>query len=591
MNNNNSKKILIIAIIVILVLAIAGAVVAYLATATDTFKSSKELFMRYMSKNIQKIEQLKNSDTYNTYKSLENENAYEQDIKMKIGYAVGGEVSNPLNDLAIVVKKQKDNLDEYSYTDAQVLYKDEEYLESELIQNKEILGIRFTDIVKQFITVRDGENLDVVAEDMEVDIEDLQDYIQMIAGTKSITEKIISKEQIETLKNKYTDIIKNNLQNATYSKLNKAMITVNDQTVQTSAYTAKLSQEQTRTLVLEILNNIRNENIIIEKLEKIELKEKFETELDKLIEEITDVAEYKSIEITVYEQNGEPLKMAMVFGTNKFAIEALSNENSLDIKIQNSIINEENIQEQTIDITKTNSEKQEEYNINIKITEGEEEKQINIKNTMEKNSDNISITTVFDYIKGINQFKITNNNNIKLLEEIEERKELNEQNNVILNDLATEPRKNIIGLLKQRVPEKIETRLNLLAEVLELNLEQEENPEDEVSQVEINRFNAKFEFYTGESVSSENVQQLMEVVKENLSSANITPIVNPEDTEETDPNKLKVKIQLNIEKDVKNEELAEQVLEKIIKNKKYTVSIEYKETNNLIESIIITEVE
>ena len=43
-----SKKILIIVIIIIAMLSICGVVFSYLFIATDTFKSDKELFAKYM---------------------------------------------------------------------------------------------------------------------------------------------------------------------------------------------------------------------------------------------------------------------------------------------------------------------------------------------------------------------------------------------------------------------------------------------------------------------------------------------------------------------------------------------------------------
>ena len=48
---------------------------------------------------------------------------------------------------------------------------------------------------------------------------------------------------------------------------------------------------------------------------------------------------------------------------------------------------------------------------------------------------------------------------------------------------------------------------------------------------------------------------------------------------------------LNIEKDVPNEELANSVLEQIIDDAKYRVSITYNEQNQLIQTITITELD
>ena len=117
--------------------------------------------------------------------------------------------------------------------------------------------------------------------------------------------------------------------------------------------------------------------------------------------------------------------------------------------------------------------------------------------------------------------------------------------------------------------------------------EKTEPNEYEMTQVEINRFNAKFEFYTGETVSAENVKTLLGVVKSNLNSLEITNIEEPDG--ENNPDDVRVNIKLNIEKDKENTDLINQVLEKIKEEKKYKVSITYKQDNELIESINIME--
>ena len=107
----------------------------------------------------------------------------------------------------------------------------------------------------------------------------------------------------------------------------------------------------------------------------------------------------------------------------------------------------------------------------------------------------------------------------------------------------------------------------------------EEDPVEEIpnaDQIEVNRFNAKFEFYTGEEVSAENVKKLLEVVKLNLNS-----VENLETGE----------IKLNIEKDKQNIEQIQLISNQIEDNKKYKVSISYKDSNGIIDYIKISKIE
>ena len=159
-----NKKILIIVIVFIVVLCITGGVLAYLFLATDAFKSDKEMFLEYFSQNIQMINNMKSAGTY---EQIRNEETYESNIEIKVSNSKGGEISSPLNDLSMMINTKKDNINQYSYTNARVLFKEEQYLEAEVIQDQDISGIRFTDVVKQFVTTRDGDESGTIPTSVE----------------------------------------------------------------------------------------------------------------------------------------------------------------------------------------------------------------------------------------------------------------------------------------------------------------------------------------------------------------------------------------------------------------------------------------
>ena len=110
-----------------------------------------------------------------------------------------------------------------------------------------------------------------------------------------------------------------------------------------------------------------------------------------------------------------------------------------------------------------------------------------------------------------------------------------------------------------------------------------------MTQIDINKFNAKFEFFSGDEVSSENVKKLIDVVKDNLGSYEIKQLETEENTN-NDPSKIKYSFRLNIERNKQNQDGANQILEKIFEKKKYKVSIFYKEQNKLIDYITIEDV-
>lgn len=583
---SGSKKILIIAIIIIVVLAIVGTALGFALMSTDMLKSEKDMFSKYFMQNIDAIKKLKNSNTYNIYKTLNEEGIYESNVDVKVKYSEGGEISNPINDLSAQINTKKDITDEYLYSDAQILFKGEEYIECELIRQKDIAGIRFSDVVKQFITVRDDENKEKIAKNLEISQSELEDYLEVINGTENMLEKIITTEEINTLKEKYVNMIKETFDKATYKNLKKVMITVNNNTIDANAYSVYLSAGQVGDMVIQILESIKTDDTILNKA-KILGYEKLPEKIDNLIGELSDYEEFNDLKITVYQQKGLTVRTEIDLTTDKIIIE--NNQNK--IYMQRNILNKEKEQTQMIEIIKNTNDNEEIYNVNINIVDGENQNTINIVNEMQNSTDKLTINTELKYISGIKEISVTALNTINKLDELTEKLEIDANNNVTLNDIDEERMKNIINSLKEKVPEKINIRISLLKEVLGIKEttqpEKTEPNEYEMTQVEINRFNAKFEFYTGETVSAENVKTLLGVVKSNLNSLEITDIEEPDG--ENNPDDVRVNIKLNIEKDKENTDLINQVLEKIKEEKKYKVSITYKQDNELIESINIME--
>lgn len=581
-----SKKILIITLIIILVLAVAGTIFAYLFIATDTFKGDKELFAKYISQNSETLEKFTDLQTKKVYEGLKDEEKYESDTEIKATYSEGGEVSNPINNLSAKINIQKDNTEDYFYADGQILYGNEKYLEAEAIKDQEAYGVRFTDIVKQFVTVKNDSKLDEVAKDLGTDSVTLEKIMDVIDGKENATEEIISKEDVQKIKDKYMNIITNAVSNGTFSSNKDAKITYNNNTVSAKAYTVSLTSEQVEGMIVEILNNLKEED---------KIGEKYQDKINDIISNITDEKEIPAVKITVYEQNKKTIRTAIeITSLAKITVENTDENNELKTKIQISGISTETTEEYNIEITKKTDENQENVEAVLSVTNGDDTYQAGISNTLKNSDSEIQIKTIFEYKKDILTAALNLNNNIILGDSFEKKQTL-ANNNYVLNDAPAESRQKVITQLKQVVPEKMTTRMGLLMEAIGLkqnNVTETEKPESEMTQVDINKFNAKFEFFTGDEVTPENVKTLIGIAKENLGSYEINIVEdsqNSGNTTTTDPEKIKYSIKLKIEKGKTNEDGTNQILAKISDKKKYKVSIFYKEQNNMIDYITIDE--
>ena len=581
-----SKKILIITLIIILVLAVAGTVFAYLFIATDTFKGDKELFAKYISQNSETLEKFTDLQTKKVYEGLKDEEKYESDTEIKATYSEGGEVSNPINNLSAKINIQKDNTEDYFYADGQILYGNEKYLEAEAIKDQEAYGVRFTDIVKQFVTVKNDSKLGEVAKDLGTDSVTLEKIMDVIDGKENATEEIISKEDVQKIKDKYMNIITNAVSNGTFSSNKDSKITYNNNTVSAKAYTVSLTSEQVEGMIVEILNNLKEED---------KIGEKYQDKINDIISNITDEKEIPAVKITVYEQNKKTIRTAIeITSLAKITVENTDENNELKTKIQISGISTETTEEYNIEITKKTDENQENVEAVLSVTNGDDTYQAGISNTLKNSDSEIQIKTIFEYKKDILTAALNLNNNIILGDSFEKKQTL-ANNNYVLNDAPAESRQKVITQLKQVVPEKMTTRMGLLMEAIGLkqnNVTETEKPESEMTQVDINKFNAKFEFFTGDEVTPENVKTLIGIAKENLGSYEINIVEdsqNSGNTTTTDPEKIKYSIKLKIEKGKTNEDGTNQILAKISDKKKYKVSIFYKEQNNMIDYITIDE--
>lgn len=587
-----SKKILIVVIIIIAILAIGGGIFAYLYIATDTFKSDKELFSKYISQNLESLQKLGNSQIIKTYKELENEEKLESNTNIKAIYSEGGEVSNPINNLAAKLDIQKDSGEQYMYMDGQILFNEEEYLESEIIKDKDIYGIRFSDVARQFVSIKDDSNLEKVASNIGTDTATLKEIIDIIDGTKPITDEAATQDEIKAFKDKYTNMVVETISNATFSSNKKGMITYNNNTIKANSYTVTLTSEQIESLTLQILNSLKTETIITRKMDDEKL-EAFQDKIDETINSISEEQEMPSIKITVYEQNKNTIRTVIEAGLDKLIIENKEENGQTKSDIQISRIIDEKTNEYNIELSKMTTEKQENLSAVVNVTEGESQYSLSFDLVTNITDANITLNATASYKKDILTASLKIENTVDLNSNFSKKVSLENTNNITLNDIDEERQNSIIQALKENVPLKVQKRIGLLIEALGLNDNKtsEEVPEYELSKTEINAFNAKFEFYTGDEVSAENVKSLVNIAKDHLGDYEITLAEGQEDTSETDKNKLRYDIRLEIERNQKNEEAVQKILAKIKDDKKYNVSISYKEENKLIDYIMIEEVE
>lgn len=563
-----SNKKLIVIISIILTLAIASSVLAYLFLLTDVFKSNEELFAKYFTQDVQNFQKNVDLQAVEIYKNLKKEDKYESNTNIKMLHSEGGEISNPLNNLEVKLDVQKDEEHQYVYADGQILFEDEEYLEAEIIKEQELYGVRFTDSVKQFITIKNDGKIETIANSLEMESAELQQLINIIDGN----ELTIEGQSIYSLKEKYLNIISKYIEEGTFEKQKKVPITYNKANTETNAYSVLLNSEQVKNMLLEILNNMKKD---IEKLD-----------VDETINSLNEEWEIPTIKLTVYEQKQQTIRTVAEIGKYIISMENI-NQNA-ETKTKINYLDENEGIELNIEISKENTDSQENFDVTIDVIEPNESYTITLSNQIQLTENKIKLDTQINHKQNITTTSLILENETIIGNDFEKNQSLSSNNNMVLNNIEEEKIKVLIEKLKPIVLQKTNERINLLKQKFGVNDEenlQQENDEnqEQITQMEINKFNSKFEFYTGDEVSAENVKVLLDIVKNHMANYEII-------SDKTQEQNQKINIKLKIEKDVINEEAINQVLEKINNSKKYKVLITYTETNGLIDYITITEI-
>lgn len=604
------RRTLIIVSIIMIILVIIGTLI-FLYMTTDAFKSNDTLFAKYLSQNFYIIEEMQNQNGMKEANTLLENNKYTSTIQANVNYITNKGLEdekkdNPINQVELKIEGQTDKLSSYKYKDIKLIKQEENLERAEYIETKDRQGIRL-DEVKQFVT------FDKTKENQNISQLDLT-LLKTISNISEINwnniKETFTQEEINTIMNKYMNIIMANMNAQAYEK-KTGNITINESAIKTNAYTISITKEQFNNIYIEILEAMKQDEIILNKIDMLNtkikeitnseqgLKQTFIEYITNKIEEIRSTNIGQEIrEITVYEKNGQTMRTEIVSDEYQFRIDRLTNQNGIWLEIS--------YQKQT--------EKQNGWKINTMLTskENEENNYIGIENAKDG---------ILNYIEINNESKMENNrinsqveakaynekNEVTLtvkqtdtiVNKLENIVELNEENNINIEDLKEEEKNNILLILDENIKnqtsklEKIVTLKDAINMLINVDLMKESMGEltesGIVTEAEKNRFNAIFEFYEGEKIEIEDIKKMMNVVKDHLKEIKI---MEYEEQKRKDEQPKPKKYLIVIEKDKKNEELANLLVSNLENEKnssdEYNVKIEYNEENGLIKNIILS---
>lgn len=602
--------------IIVIIIIITG-ILLYLNT--DMFKSNKTLFFKYLGKNSENIKEIEEMFESTEYEKKMQNNKYTDNMNIKINYTnnlqtTSEDNSNTINNVKILINGEEDKNNKYSYKDLKLVKdknivintenqsnsensnesnnKEQNIMEVEYIKNDNNYGIRFSDLFKQYLLVENNNLKDLFRKIgySEQELENVPDSIEI--NDITLSDIKFTEDEIKQLSEKYSEIINKKVSKEKFEKNSKQVITINEKNITTNAYILKLTNEELNNLYVDLLESLKQDEIILNRLESIQnkidaininssenknLKESFAEEIDLQIEKINkNNIGNQETKIIVYENSGKTIRTAIQGKDYEMNFDYINTQDEKNIGLT---VKKDEIETYNIKLKKDKD------GINLYIYLNDETNPIKISLEQNKNesdkkcSNNINLK----YENANSKLEVSAEQEINIVDNFENENTLNAQNSILLNGLEKEQLQAVLNQVSEEVQQKInsiseEVKINDIQEILEALgiVNKQQNIEaGGITETEKNRFNSKFEILKGEELDNENVLKVVEAVKDNIVNAQVD--TNEEIKIEISRNESNQDIKKSLEEYIKKE-----------KDKKYDIKIEYDEDTELVKYIIMT---
>ena len=599
------RLILIISILLVILMIFTAFVLVYINT--DMFKSNKTLFMKYLGQNVENMEEMYTQvGQKNDYENSLEQNKYTVNTQINVNNTENlgtteENTDNIINQLNIVSEGQVDIVNQYNYQHMNLYNGEESILGLEYIQASNTYGIRFSDLFKQFLLVDNNSLQDLFSKLGYSDEKISKIPNQMDLHQLSLSQLEISNEKKEELSNRYIEIIKDNLSDKNFSKTQNQTIEIDGKSVQTNSYSVTLTKEQLNNLYLALLEQLKNDEIILGKLYTIQtnidqfnqlsqntdsgaenstesLRDSFTTGIDETISKINqnNIGQDETT-ITVYENMKNTVRTSIQTNEYEVNIDFLSTNGEKFIQYS-----EDN---NSKDTTKNFalSENNGDLEINITTTEGEIENNYTIKQTKEVSGNSMTKTISARYEDSDNRVEAYVTQNYQTVTQFNDGITLDNQNSIKLNDLEQEELQSLMTTVTDNVDNKfaeLQTEIDMqeIQQVL-VNaqlLEEGQNIESTgVTETEKTRYNSQFEMLKGQSLDAERVLNAIKASQNYIN--NLEVVSNTE-----------LRIVLDRTKNNPDVVTTLQTFMEEHGRETYNIDVDYDENTGLVDALILT---
>lgn len=224
-------------------------------------------------------------------------------------------------------------------------------------------------------------------------------------------------------------------------------------------------------------------------------------------------------------------------------------------------------------------------NIYFKNTLNGENELLNVERKEKFEEYKCNKNVIAKYENSENRLELIMKQQAEIIDDFDKTINLDDKNSILINDLQEEKLKSVFNKVSYKIQEKVNTLLENTIKVDDFKkisgsllnkdyIDIEDITVDGVTETEKNRFNSRFEIFKSENLDKEELEKVLESIKENIVG-------------------MKVQSNTVLKLEMSMNESNENTYNKIInfvknsKNKKYNVNIEYDNDTGLVKYMVI----
>lgn len=316
------KKIKIIILVLVILLIALGSTMAYAYFFTDYLKSDKEAFFKYILKNEELIDNLKDED-FSKYIEKQKNTAYSNNGEITISSDTG-ETLQDGSDMKLTFKGTRDDNSQYFKQDINVKVENES-ISMELLKQEDIYGFKIDNMFKKFLAVQ-NKDLKKWAKILNMTDEQIEAIPDKIEFNETIN---FSDEEINGISQKYKNIINENLTDEMFSKEKEKEVTI---------YKLQLTKKQYNDILAKILETMKNDDVVLNRITamygqqnnsaKDSVIKMYQENLDEEIKNLQNISSEEASEkiiFNVYKAKNQLLQTEKIEDNTKLSVSKAQN--------------------------------------------------------------------------------------------------------------------------------------------------------------------------------------------------------------------------------------------------------------------------